>query len=204
LKITIIIEGETEDAFIPILREFLKKRLPNNMPRLDPLPYYGRIPKEEKLKRVVQNVLNGPNASDHVIALTDIYTGSTPPDFISAQDAKNKMRQWVGATARFHAHVAQHDFEAWLIPYWKTIQKLSGSNRKQPSANPETINHNNPPAHRLIEVFEAGKCRDSYNKPRDGSRILRENDLSVSINQCSELKAFVNTILSVSGGQIIP
>ncbi|MDZ4855831.1 MAG: hypothetical protein SGJ26_13380, partial [Nitrospirota bacterium] len=55
-----------------------------------------------------------------------------------------------------------------------------------------------------MEVFEIGKCRDSYVKPRDAARILRENDLSVAVGQCSELKALVNTILSVCGGAVIP
>jgi hypothetical protein len=41
-------------------------------------------------------------------------------------------------------------------------------------------------------------------KPRDAGRILRDNDLSVSIAQCPELKAFVNTIISICGGKVIP
>ncbi len=63
------------------------------MPKLDPLPYDGRIPKNDKLKRKVKNLLKGPQAADHVIALTDVYTGSNPPDFTSASDAKKKMSQ---------------------------------------------------------------------------------------------------------------
>jgi len=41
-------------------------------------------------------------------------------------------------------------------------------------------------------------------KPRDALRILKDNDLSVSIEVCPELKAFVNTILRLSGGEILP
>ncbi len=204
MKIAVIVEGKTEKAFIHNLREYLKKRLPGNMPKLDPVPYDGRIPKDGKLKRVVENLLQGANAADCVIALTDVYTGTTPPDFIDAQDAKNKMRQWVGGEPRFHPHAAQYDFEAWLLPYWPTIQKLAKHDKAAPGGNPETVNHDNPPAYRIKEIFEIGKCRDSYVKPRDAGRILRENDLSVSISQCAELKSFINTILSVCGGTIIP
>lgn len=114
------------------------------------------------------------------------------------------MRQWVGNEDRFHPHAAQYDFEAWLLPYWSTIQKLAQHNRNAPSGNPELINHDNPPANRIKEIFESGGCRDSYVKPRDAGRILRENDLSVAVGQCSELKAFVNTILIVSGRTTIP
>lgn len=63
----------------------------------------------------------------------------------------------------------------------------------------------NPPAHRLARMFEAGKRRDSYNKPRDAGRILKDADLMVSINACPELKAFVNTILKLCDkSKVIP
>lgn len=204
MKIALIVEGKTEKAFIPHLRKLLEHHLQGKMPKMQPHIYNGRIPTETKLKRIVQISLSGRNPADHVIALTDVYTGSKPPDFTNAADAKNKMRQWVGSEPRFHPHAAQHDFEAWLLPYWADIQKLAGHKKAAPVGNPETVNHNNPPAHRIKEIFEAGKCRDSYIKPRDANRILSNNDLSMAIAQCAELKAFVNTILSVCGGKVIP
>jgi len=205
MRISIIVEGKTEKAFLPYLREFLQARLSSNMPRLDMFPYDGRIPSGDRLKRVVDRLLNsGPIPADHVIALTDVYTGSHPPDFIDAADAKSKLRSWVGQTPRFHPHVAQHDFEAWLLPYWSTIQRLARHNRSGPSGNPERVNHNNPPSHRIKEIFEVGQCRDSYVKPRDAGRILRDNDLLVAVRQCAELKAFVNTIIGLCGGTVIP
>lgn len=204
MKITLIVEGKTGKAFLPFLQEFLKSRLPGKMPKIDPFLYHGRIPTGQKLQRVVTNSLSGKRAADYVIALTDVYTGAQPPEFLDAADAKAKMRQWIGSEPRFHPHAAQYDFEAWLLPYWSKIQSLAGHNRAAPSGNPEAVNHNRPPAHRIMEVFEIGKCRDSYVKPRDAARILRENDLSVAVGQCSELKALVNTILSVCGGAVIP
>ncbi len=203
MKISIIVEGKTEKAFLPYLRNFLRPQLPEKMPRFDVYPYDGRIPTEGKLRRVVENLLQGRNPSEHVIALTDVYTGISPPEFIDAADAKSKMRQWVGPEPRFHPHVAQHDFEAWLLPYWPTIQKLARHNQAAPAGNPENINHNNPPAYRIKDIFERGKCRDSYIKPRDAGRILRENDLQLAINQCAELKAFINTVLAVCGGSVM-
>ena len=173
------------------------------MPNLDPLPYDGRIPKYDKLRRVVENLLNDRGKpADAVIALTDVYTGSS--DFIDATNAKTKMRQWVGDNPKFYPHAAQYDFEAWLLPFWPTIQKLAKHQKSAPAGAPEMINHDNPPAYRIKEIFEIGQCRDSYVKPRDAKRILEENDLLVSANACPELKAFLNTILSLSGGQTIP
>lgn len=203
MKITLIVEGKTEKAFLPYLRKFLEARLPNKMPRLDVNPYDGRIPTGDKLKRDVQRLLSGQLPSDYVIALTDVYTGSQPPEFINAIDAKEKMRLWVGQEPRFYPHVAVHDFEAWLLPYWSSIQKLAGHNKSAPTGKPETVNHNNPPAYRIKEIFEIGRSRDSYVKPRDAGRILSKNDLGVAVAECPELKAFVNTIISVCGGEIL-
>lgn len=204
MRIALLIEGKTEIAFLPALRAYLGTRLAGKMPRLDPLPCHGRIPKGEKLRRTVERLLDdGPRSADQVIALTDVYTGTQPPDFPTADAAKAEMREWVGKDPRFHPHAALHDFEAWLLPYWPTILKLAGHNRKAP-ANPEGVNHNKPPARLLREIFRDGTCRNHYVKPRDATRILRDNKLSVAISQCSELKAFVNTILSLCEGDVIP
>ena len=198
MKITVLVEGKTERAFKPFLLEFLKTRLGGRMPNIDPFPYDGRIPKEDKLRRTVEALLrNGRVPSDAVIALTGVYTGTN--DFIDAADAKLKMRSWVGNDPRFHPHVAQHDFEAWLLPFWSDIQKLAGHNKGAPHGAPESVNHNRPPSYHIREIFRIGTCRDGYSKPRDAARILRGKDLIIAANECPELKAFLNTILTLSG-----
>ena len=123
--------------------------------------------KGAELKKVVANLLTGPRASDHVVALTDVYTGTQPPDFRDATDAKSKMRGWVGAEPRFHPHAAQYDFEAWLLPYWPTIQRLADHKKTAPAGLPETVNHMKPAGQRIEEIFEIGGNRHSYVKPRD-------------------------------------
>jgi hypothetical protein len=202
MKIAILVEGRTERAFKPYLLAFLAKKLSGRMPNLDFMPYDGRIPTEQKLARLVQNLLSDrKNPASAVIALTDVYTGSTPPEFPTAQAAKDKMRKWVGMEPKFHPHVALHDFEAWLLPYWDRIQQLTGCNRKSPGTDPERVNHGNSPAYRLKEVFRIGPKTDGYVKTRDAGRILKDQDLGVAIDACSELRAFVNTIIKLSGGK---
>jgi len=169
------------------------------MPRLDMFVYHGRIPKEGDLRTKVERLLAGRQPADAVIALTDVYTGTS--DFVDALDAKTKMRQWVGANPSFYPHVAQHDFDAWLLPYWNEIQRIAGHNRAAPGGAPETVNHNHPPSYHIQEIFRIGTCRDDYSKPRDANRILRNKDLSVAVAQCPELKAFLNTVITLSGGQ---
>lgn len=194
MKIAILVEGATERAFKKKLEEFLQSRLGQKMPRLHFITQDGGIPKEEKLKKIVENLLDN-NGCDAVIALTDVQTGK--PDFKDANDAKEKMRTWVGKNPKFYPHTASHDFEAWLLPYWKTIQKRAKHNRSAPSGSPETVNHQKPPSYWIKEIFSTGQCRRDYNKVIDGVAILKNNDLMIAIKACPELKAFVNRIISL-------
>ena len=200
MKVTVLVEGKTEQAFKPHLLEFLKRRLAGRMPNVDFFPCHGRIYKEDKLRRTVEGLLrNGKVPSDAVIALTDVYTGTN--DFVDAADAKRKMRVWVGNNERFHPHAAQYDFEAWLLPFWTDIQELAGHNRSAPPGPPEAVNHSRPPSHHIREIFKVGIRREAYSKSRDANRILRGKDLTVPASQCPELKAFLNTILTLSGAE---
>ncbi len=196
MTIALIVEGKTERAFVYSLRQFLEVRLSGRMPRLDPFPQDGRIPTGDKLRRVVLNLLQ--HGADAVIALTDVYTGTH--DFADATDAKAKMRGWVGPEPRFFPHAAQHDFEAWLLPYWAEIQRLAGHNRSRPTGNPEHVNHNKPPSQHIKELFRNGTCDRDYVKDRDAQRILKGQDLAVAANECQELRAILNTVLNLCGG----
>ena len=171
MNIAILVEGATEVAFREELRKFLQTRLEQQMPRLNFIPQNGRIPKEEKLRRVVENLLTGNSAYDAVIALTDVYTGTK--DFQDAADAKAQMMKWVDNNPKFYPHTALHDFEAWLLPYWKTIQSLAKHNRSAPSGSPEAVNHQKPPSYHLKEIFKSGGRQD-YNKPIHGKKMAHQ------------------------------
>jgi hypothetical protein len=202
LKITILVEGKTERAFKPHLVRFIATRLPGRMPNPDFFPCDGRVYKEDKLWRIVEDLLrNGKVPSEAVIALTDVYTGAN--DFVNAADAKRKMRAWVGPEERFHPHVAQHDFEAWLLPFWPDIQQLAGHNRSAPAGPPEAVNHARPPSFHIQEIFRIGTRRTAYSKARDAGRILQGKDLAISAGRCPELRAFLNRILTLSGAEAI-
>ena len=194
MKIAILVEGATEVAFREKLREFLQSRLEQKMPKLHFIKQNSPIPKERKLKKIVETLLDndGYNA---VIALTDVYTGK--PDFKDANDAKEKMMTWVDKNPNFYPHTALHGFEAWLLPCWKTIQKLAKHNLSAPSGSPETVNHQKPPSYLIKEIFSSGTRGKDYNKVIDGMAILKNNDLMIAIKACPELKAFVNRIISL-------
>jgi hypothetical protein len=198
VEIGLIIEGQTEEAFLPHLRRFLETRLSGRMPKIHPFPQRGRIPKGEALACFVRDLLNRRRYNlQAVIALTDVYTGSR--DFKDADDAKKKMADWV-KDERFIPHAAQYEFEAWLLPYWDQIKKITGTNAACPGANPELINHDNPPSCRLNTVYRTARG-EGYIKRRDVTKILEGKDLSNAADACPELKAFLNTILKLSGGE---
>lgn len=201
MKIAILVEGKTEMAFKRHLRAFLESRLAGRMPNLDFVPFDGRIPKEQRLRREVENLLSTGDPPDAIVALTDVYTGTN--DFVDAADAKAKMRQWVGGENRFHPHVAQYEFEAWLLPYWADIQRLARHNRGAPPGGPESVNHMRPPSSHIEAMFAIGNCRKHYSKPRDANRILTGKNLAVAAGQCPELKAFLNTLIGLSGGELL-
>jgi hypothetical protein len=84
------------------------------------------------------------------------------------------------------------------------LERHSGArrdNRTAPPGPPEAVNHNHPPSYHIREIFRTGTCRDDYSKPRDAARILRGKDLTISANKCPELKAFLNTIFTLSGAE---
>jgi len=199
MKIALLIEGQTERTFLPYLRRFLETRLTGRMPRLDPVPYDGRIPTGKRLRRDVDLLLrSGRPPADAVIALTDVYTGTG--EFQDAEQAKNKMRDWVGGNAQFYPHADQFEFEAWLLPFWPTIQRLAGHNMAAPAGSPEAVDLTRPPSVRIKEIFRAGSRGRDYVKRRDAERILRENDLLVAAQACAELRALLDTILRLCGG----
>jgi hypothetical protein len=199
VKIAILIEGKTEEVFLPALRQFLGKRLSGRMPKLVPHRSNGRVEKGDALRRIVEKHLH--TGADAVIALTDVYTGGI--DFVDAADAKRKMRKWVGPNERFYAHAAQYEFEAWLLPYWETIRRLARSDIGAPTGKPESVNHNRPPSQWIGDAFEPGKSGRSYSKARDAVRILRDKDLTIAANACPELKTFFNTILQLCAGECL-
>ncbi|MBI4702790.1 MAG: DUF4276 family protein [Deltaproteobacteria bacterium] len=165
-------------------------------------PAHSGLPPSPRHRRRAAT-LSGPDRRERkrqdvgVIALTDVYTGRR--ELEDATDAKRKMHEWVGTQPRFFAHTAQHDFEAWLLPYWPRIQELAGHNRGAPPGLPEQVDHDKPPSRWIQEIFEAGRTRHSYVKPRDARRILEGQDLAVAARACQELRALLDRILTLCG-----
>jgi hypothetical protein len=114
------------------------------------------------------------------------------------------LRKAVGDEPRFHAHAAQFDFEAWLLPYWDDICRRLKVKKQKPGTNPEEVNRLKPPSKHLSELYRLAKPTRSYDKARDGKAILRDKDLTVAASQCPELKSLLNTLLDCAGLDRLP
>jgi hypothetical protein len=60
------------------------------------------------------------------------------------------------------------------------------------------VNHNRPPARFIEEAYRIGK-KHPFRKTVDGAKILYNQDLAFAAKKCSELRSFLNTILTLSG-----
>ncbi len=196
MKIVLLVEGKTETAFRDKLKAFLDERCDRqgkSKISLRTKPMNSRLMNERRIGERVTMSLRAPDVAC-VIALVDVY-----PNFDSARAAKEFLRRAVGGEPRFHAHAAQFDFEAWLLPYWDDICKRLKVEKQRPGANPEQVDHLKPPSRHLAELYRLAKRARSYDKARDGKAILRDKDLTVAASQCPELKGLLNTLLGCAG-----
>jgi hypothetical protein len=140
-----------------------------------------------------------------VVALVDVKGPPGPSGlrFPAAADAVTWLRTLCPDNERYFAHAAQHDLEAWLLPYWSTAAKKAGTpSVKAPSGNPEGINHDKPPSWHLADLYR--RSAKKYSKPRDGADILRGQDLTIAAAQCPQFKLFLNTLLTLAGCPALP
>ena len=137
-----------------------------------------------------------------VVGLVDVVAPGERKRFANAAEAIATLRALIPEEPRFHAHAAQHDVEAWLLPYWDVACRKVGRRKQIPGANPEAVNHGHPPSWHFNELYRLGNIR--YDKPRDAAAILRGQDLRLSANSCPQFKALLNTLLSLSGCPRIP
>ena len=200
-EIVVLCEGATEKGLKDALKVFLDGecvRANQDRIRLTLVSANGgsELLKADRLSALVNRHLGRPGVVG-VIGLVDVVAPGVRTRFENAADAINTLKNLMFGEPRFHAHAAQHDLEAWLLPYWDTACRKVNRRQQPPGARPEAVNHGHPPSYHLNELYRlAGK---RYDKPRDAAAILRGQDLRVSAEACPQFKAFLNTLLGLSG-----
>jgi hypothetical protein len=195
VTIVLLVEGDTETALKQHLKRFLDERAtaaghPKVVLRTKDMmsPSLGKLRGRIRLELHDQKVTA-------VVGLIDVY-----PEFASAQEAKEFLRDAAENNPRFYAHAAQYEVEAWLLPYWDSICQRLKVQKKVPGQNPELVNHVRPPSEHLKELYRLAKTRPrKYIKTTEMNAILRGKDLTIAANQCPEFKALLNTLLQLGG-----
>ncbi len=193
MTIVLLVEGDTETAFKGKLKAFLDQQA-----KAEAKPRVALRTKDimtlnpNKLRHRVRLELRRPKVTA-VVGLIDVY-----PDFKSAADAKQFLRNAAGDEACFYAHAAQYEVEAWLLPYWDFICERVGVRRARPGSNPEQVDLMHPPAKRLAELYRIAKPPRKYVKTIEMAAILRNQDLTIAAGQCPELKSLLNTLLTLA------
>ena len=194
MTIVLIMEGETEAALKVHLKAFLDQRAAlEGKPsvRLKTKPEVGRG--KGAFHKRIRLELAEPGVSA-VVALVDVY-----PDYANAAEAKRDLYAKGGSPPNFYTHAAQHDVEAWLLPFWDEICQHLGVSQGPPGANPEGVDRDRPPSVRLKELYgRAKQPKRSYHKVTEMRRILKGKDLAVIASQCPEFKQLLNRLLTLS------
>lgn len=200
MTIVLIMEGKTEAALKDHLKAFLDQQAAREG---KPAVRLKTKPEVERSKGTFQKRIRLELAEPGVravVALVDVH-----PNYSSAAEAKQKLREKAGSPPNFHAHAAQYDVEAWLLPFWAEICQHLQVTQGPPGANPEEVDADRPPSKRLRELYgRANRPRRSYNKVIEMSRLLKGKDLTVIANQCPEFKLLLNTLLELSGLTLLP
>lgn len=193
LKIVLLVEGDTEQALKEHLKRFLDERAAlAQKPKISLQTRALRMDDRDIEKRV-QLELQGKDTLA-VVALVDVY-----PYHKSAEEAKTKLIRAARNHPKFYAHVARHDVEAWLLPFWDEICRRTGVREKAPGVHPEEVDGEDPPAKRLKALYDRAKPPRRYIKPVEMNAILRGKDLTVIATSCPEFRAFLNTLLRLAG-----
>ena len=198
MKIVVLCEGRTEAALRGALSDWLRDRLPEKRVGIDTRALGGSVA-TPKLPRMVTLFASKDDVIG-VIGLTDVY-----PDFPSAEEAKNRLRELVSQSThcdKFHAHVAKFELEAWLMPFWDDITKRLGVKAKRPAGRPEEINDQKPPSKHLTELYR--NTKRGYNKVLHAADWLTAKNLDTAAESCPELRAFLDCILKLAGTEPLP
>ena len=192
--IVLLVEGKTEMALKGCLKGFLDRTAeaegrPKVALRTKDIMTLSR----DRLRKRIQLELSD-SAVTAVVGLVDVY-----PTFESAAAAKRFLREAAASDPRFHAHAAQYDVEAWLLPYWDVICGRLGVRRAAPGHDPEEVDRERPPSRRLAELYRLANPPRKYVKPVEMVAILCHQDLTVAAERCPEFKALLNTLLALAG-----
>ncbi|HKV38855.1 MAG TPA: DUF4276 family protein [Blastocatellia bacterium] len=207
MKFILFVEGHTEKKALP---DFLKRWLDARLPQpvgIKPVRFEGLAELWRDAPRKARLYLNGPDRDDicGVISLLDLYGPEFYPDHVkSARDrykwAKEEMEKRVGHP-KFRQFFAVHETEAWLLSNPEIFPAEIRDALKPKSAQPETVNFDDPPA-KLLERLYWEKLKRTYKKTTNGKQLFDKLDPAVAYARCPRLKDMLDEMLKMAAGTL--
>lgn len=203
MKIVLFVEGATEKSVLP---RFLKRWLDPKLPKpigVKVVQFEGWRNYENDIATKAKLNLTGKSGADVVggFGLLDLY-GPTfyPGDKTSAPDraawAKDHLEKVV-SQPKFRQHFAVHELEAWLLSAPDILPKAVKDALPGKSAQPETVNFNDPPAAMLERLYKE-KLKKPYKKTIDGVSLFEALAPETAYQKCPYLKRLLDDILAVA------
>jgi Domain of unknown function (DUF4276) len=203
-----LVEGDTEHAALP---EFLKRWLDPKLGQrvgIRAVNLGGNGEYVKGVARMAAKQLNDPKRQEiiAVIGLLDLYglpKGFFSPNLSDAQDryswAKQELERRVGQ-AKFRQFFAVHDVEVWLLsdPDNKYFPQQIKNALRRVTANPESVNFDQPPAELLIKLYREKLKNREYRKVPDGCDLFRELDPEIAYRKCPRLKEMLDEMLKLA------
>lgn len=203
MKFFLFVEGNTERKS---LQEFLKRWLDPQLKQpvgINIVEFEGWADYDRRIKRKVEFAMSGKTGEDAIagIGLLDLYGPTIYPAHLSDADAR---RQWAKkyfedkvGHAKFRQHFAVHETEAWLLSDLTLLPTAVAKALPGKTAEPETVNFDNPPSHQLAKAYREKKKRH-YKKTVDGTDLFRRLDPTIAYSKCPSLQALLDDLLGLA------
>ncbi|HLX42809.1 MAG TPA: DUF4276 family protein [Bryobacteraceae bacterium] len=197
MKIALHVEGETERHLPEFFKRWLDPKLVQPI-GIHPIVFEGV---QDYLRHACGRARRDLESGALIggVGLIDLYgSGLTYPDGTIEQKyraAKHDLERRV-AHPRFRQHFAVHETEAWLFSDTAIFPDAIASELPK-TANPETINFQNPPSKRLKDLYFR-KLSKKYKKPVEGSSMFRKLDPEKAYARCPFLQVLLDDLLELA------
>ena len=200
MTIVLFVEGETEKYLPEFLSRWLNPKLANSV-AIKPVDLKGSGNYRKEFAGRARLAVQSPHVVGAVGLLDFSGSGIRYPDGTLQEKyvwAKQELEREVN-DSRFRQHFAVHETEAWLLSEPGIFPRAVIPHLPK-ATNPETINTQDPPSHRLKTLYHQ-RLGKTYDKPLAGSILFRKLDPETAYRCCPHLKLLLDDILAL--GQTI-
>ncbi len=197
MRIVLFVEGDTERYLPDFFTRWVHPKLASPI-AIKPVNFRGVGNYMKDFAKRARLDLEEPEVTA-VVGLIDFYgSGLNYPDGTIQKQygwAKDELEKQVNS-ARFRQHFAVHETEAWLLSDSSIFPRALVPELAN-NVNPETINSQNPPSHRIKALYHQ-KLNKKYKKPIEGSTLFRKLNPDTAYASCPHLKLLLDDLLALS------